>query len=274
MAAVHTDLTSDALIDAVEANMAEFFGQLVGLWSGAESYYGDDIAWSQTELPFSIFNSTVRIRLSAENADSALRAAIARSRAKNVPVLWWVSPKAQPTDLEERLRAHGFAGPSSTPGMVMDLTRLEDKLALPDGVTIEEVTTLEGLDAFREAFAGGFELPQSVADAFNAVFRAIGIGEDKSLRHFLARLNGKPAASSSVMFAGGVAGVYNVATLPSARGQGIGRAVTAYPLYIAREAGYRVSILKSSQMGYSVYRKMGYEQVCEFKNYTWQSPGD
>jgi hypothetical protein len=52
-----------------------------------------------------------------------------------------------------------------------------------------------------------------------------------------------------------------VGTLPAARRQGIGKAITLQPLLDARARGYRYAILFSSQMGYRVYQQLGFRDV-------------
>lgn len=62
----------------------------------------------------------------------------------------------------------------------------------------------------------------------------------------------------------GVAGIYAVATIPEVRRKGIGEIMTVMPLNEARQNGYRVGILQSSSLGYSLYKKIGFKEVCKF----------
>ncbi len=72
---------------------------------------------------------------------------------------------------------------------------------------------------------------------------------------------------------GGVAGIYNVATVEEARGKGIGAAMTYAPLLEARELGYKIAVLQSSSMGYGVYKKLGFEEYCRLPGFVWTPTG-
>ncbi|MGH2606372.1 MAG: GNAT family N-acetyltransferase, partial [Anaerolineales bacterium] len=86
-------------------------------------------------------------------------------------------------------------------------------------------------------------------------------------QHYLAMLNGRAVSWASVFYATGVAGIYAVGTAAEARRQGIGSAVTLRALLDARERGYRVGMLQSSEMGYNVYRRLGFETCFRIKTY-------
>lgn len=88
---------------------------------------------------------------------------------------------------------------------------------------------------------------------------------------YLAYLDGEPVAVSSMYLGVGVAGIYNVATLPEARGKGAGSAVSYVPLREAHQAGYEIGTLQSSKLGYSVYRRLGFEEICTFNLYIWRA---
>jgi predicted acetyltransferase len=66
-----------------------------------------------------------------------------------------------------------------------------------------------------------------------------------------------------------MAGIYNVATLPELRKQGIGTALTVAPLLDARAWGYQIGTLQSTQMGLHLYRRLGFQEYCTFNAYFW-----
>ncbi|HZP81157.1 MAG TPA: GNAT family N-acetyltransferase [Chthonomonadaceae bacterium] len=98
----------------------------------------------------------------------------------------------------------------------------------------------------------------------------MGFGAHLPLRNSLASLHGEPVACSTLVLAAGVAGIYCVATVPEARRQGSGGAITAAPLHIARAMGYRIGILQASESGHPVYRRLGFQEFCTLGLYLWQ----
>jgi ribosomal protein S18 acetylase RimI-like enzyme len=94
-----------------------------------------------------------------------------------------------------------------------------------------------------------------------------GLGFDLPWSYYIGWLAGKPVACSALLLSSGVAGIYAVATVPKARGRGIGKALTLVPLREACAVGYRIGVLGSTQMGVDVYRQLGFQEYCRFVIY-------
>ncbi len=80
-------------------------------------------------------------------------------------------------------------------------------------------------------------------------------------------------ATATLFLGAGVAGVYFVFTVEGARRRGIGAAVTVAALRGARRLGYGLGVLGSSEIGYGVYRRLGFAERCRIGLYEWQPGG-
>ena len=69
-----------------------------------------------------------------------------------------------------------------------------------------------------------------------------------------------------------VASVDAVATVPSARGKGIGATITIKLLLDAREDGYIYAVLFSTEMRKSVYQRIGFRMIdVSINRYLWRN---
>lgn len=134
-----------------------------------------------------------------------------------------------------------------------------------DGFEIRAANDEETMRTWAHIFTLGYGLPTDWEDP---VFEAwIRLGLDSPMRNYVGYLDGTPVSTSCVFLGGGVAGIYNVATLPDARGKGIGAALTLRPLVEAREMGYRIGVLQASDMGFGVYQRLGFRHLCQIENF-------
>jgi ribosomal protein S18 acetylase RimI-like enzyme len=81
-------------------------------------------------------------------------------------------------------------------------------------------------------------------------------------RAFVATLDGRPVGYSLVLLDRGVAGIYWVGVIRRFRRRGIGAAITLAAMRFAQQHGYRYAVLQASGEGESVYRRLGFEEVC------------
>lgn len=59
------------------------------------------------------------------------------------------------------------------------------------------------------------------------------------------------------------AGFYDVGVLEKERDHGIGAALVAHALHFARARGATQAVLLASGMGYGMYRRVGFREVCK-----------
>lgn len=262
------NIGSPDLLPALEANMAEFWKNY-GRAPGRDLYESQDLTRVITGLPFALMNGVYRAHLTPETLEPALAATLAALETWQVPLLWWVGPTAQPADLGAYLEDRGFVRAGDTPGMAVDLMELPEDRPLPPDLRIESVEDEQTLETWARVAAIGTGFPESIQQEFVELELGVGFDRGSRARRYLGYQAGVPVASSTMVLHAGVAGIYAVATLPSARRQGIGAAMTLRPLLEARANGYRIGTLQSSELGYPVYRRLGFRDVCRFALYLW-----
>ena len=257
------------MAQAVEANLFAFF-QHVARWPRVELHDEADCCWTLSDLPFPLFNSVMRARLPGDRIDQLIDARLAACDARNVPMLWWTGPSSMPADLGERLDRCGFFLEAAR-GMAADLERhaaVHDTRSAP-AVSVEPVEDAGTLATWSRVLCDSFGAPQPFGEAFAELAMTIGLGSASPFRHFLARVDGEPAATCSLFLGAGVAGIYDVSTLPALRKRGLGRQITRVAMREARVRGYRMAILHSSALGAGVYRALGFRDVCAIGQYVW-----
>jgi GNAT superfamily N-acetyltransferase len=269
MSEILQDLSEPALIKAIEENLLAFhpyFRQ----WSRSEGETSPRLRWSITDIAFPMFNNILGACLQPEEADQEIEAAIARGRARKVPLLWFTGPSTAPADLSRHLMNHGFFHEDDSPGMAADLFKLPESLAVPGGLTISPVTDLASMKIWCDTAVAGYSMPELAGPAFLDWFSSFPLSRREPLRHYLGWWEGRAVSTASLLLAAGAAGIYNVAVLNEARGQGIGSAMTLAPLEEARAEGYRIGVLQSTAQGLSIYRKLGFKEYCSIGSYIWE----
>jgi ribosomal protein S18 acetylase RimI-like enzyme len=253
----------------IEENGAEFLMAL-GRAAGAEERDDGRVRWVIGNSPIDYHNCVVFADLTREEADGEIEASLQRMRSHGVPGSWHVGPSMRPPDLGGRLIAHGFEYVGDDIGMSVDLSELPERVPVPENLVIERVHDEAGLAAWVEALGSGFGEGPVEAEWVGEMYRRLGF--EGPWRHYLGILAGEPVATATSFFGAGVAGIYFVCTVERARRRGIGAAVTLAALREAQKMGYGVGVLGSSEMGYPVYRGLGFEEYCRIGLYEWR-PG-
>jgi ribosomal protein S18 acetylase RimI-like enzyme len=153
--------------------------------------------------------------------------------------------------------------------MAMDLYALDEHQSIPSKLIVQRVSDGEALKTWLRIMTVGSEIPEEGLKLLLDVVTKKGYKPDPSVHYYLGLLDDRPVATSLLFLGGGVAGIYNVATLREVRRQGIGNALTVIPLLEARALGYRIGTLQSTAMGLNLYRRLGFREYCKFHAYIW-----
>jgi GNAT superfamily N-acetyltransferase len=254
---VLTDLSPAALVRANRANLYEVFRHFehsphmdftkadgLSRWSCAFQY-----AW---------FNGILCARDATPDDSAYIEDSLAYFKARNTTeITCWLEDSVNLASWETLLTPRGFRFEDGPGGMSVDLNRLNESGDIPVGVEIVAVSDEKSVRDCAEVLVYGYGFPRDWKDI--AIDFVNGLGLDTPYRSYVAYWDGKPVSTAAVFFGEEVAGIYSVATVPEARGKGLGAAITLAPLLEARKMGYRVGILQSSKMGLSVYRRLGFE---------------
>jgi GNAT superfamily N-acetyltransferase len=284
-----TDPSPAQLEAAVEENLFDLFRAMAEVLPGSELVESDKLSYHLAFPTNPMFKGVWRTRLSSNEVEAAIDQTLAWFKERNAPfIFWWTGPGTTPADLGERLMARGLLSmeeqmeelahgikqtAAGAPGMVADLRQMNEAVLTqtPPGFTIEEVQSEAALFDFKRVFVDSYEIPDWAGQGWVDAALKAGVGQTP-WQMYVGYLNGEAVATNMLFNGGGVASVYAVATLPSARGKGIGAAITLKPLLKAREMGYRYGVLFSTEMGVRVYERIGFKLTnARINRYLWRN---
>jgi GNAT superfamily N-acetyltransferase len=249
---------------SIKENLYSFFRRLHDVMPPEFNANQGLVAW-KTNIPHPWFNAVLSVLPPGEDASQVIEQALAWFLSRQVSAIsWWLSSEVESTGWETLLLSKNFVKDSNTPGMAVALDRLVSLQSIT-GFEIQLVRDHAALDTWADTFCKGYGIPEDWLPALTEMIASLGL--ELPISNYLGYLEGEPVAASTRFLGAGVAGIYNVATIETARGKGIGSLMTAIPLLEARQMGYHWGILQSSQMGLGVYQRLGFEKLCDMDHF-------
>jgi GNAT superfamily N-acetyltransferase len=181
---------------------------------------------------------------------------------------WSVYPGDSPPDLGRRLAARGMPEGLGGNWLWTSLADLGPGPAVPDGFHVERVTDDRMMKEWVEISEAGFG--GDLACFYDAYARH-GYGPGAFSIHYTGYLGDTPVTSGTLLDAGGWASIYDVSTPPALRRQGLGGAITHALMREIRRRGYTDTWIWSSNIGKSVYQKLGFVDAdFGMREYGWR----
>lgn len=157
---------------------------------------------------------------------------------------------------------HGLRHLTDAPGMYAD-ELLPPKRQLPE-LEVRPVADEATRAAFADIMSTAFEIPHSVSNAIYGTDRA-WLG---AFQGYVGYVKGKPVTSAASVTAGGVVGLYSVATVPQHRRRGYAEAIMREVVRdISQRTGIHSTVLQATTSGLGLYEAMGYRTVTTFDVY-------
>ena len=253
----------------MESEAAAAHGALESVWSrlyaevdGARFEKRGDLLFAlHPPFPIPQCNGPWVVKDTQAAAD-ALAEAIAEVDASGA---WpWVQTRSGHERTQRAATELGLTEREVLPGMVIR----PDELAAPSdgGIAIDLIAAGE-VDTANAVLAASFGIPQELLDAISTAFVAL-----EGVSWYVGRVDDEVVATALGITIDDVTGVFNVATMPEHRGRGHGAALTARVVQQGFTDGTRLAFLQSSQMGHSVYRRLGFRDVEEYVLLTRPAP--
>jgi ribosomal protein S18 acetylase RimI-like enzyme len=239
---------------------------LIAEAGGSELHDSDGLRWFHTGLDEGYLNPVLATRLADVDAELRIDELLTELKGRGRSFVWWSTPSCRPAHLGEILATRGLVAEEAWPGMTMAIADLVEPPPV-DGLEIRRVADAAGYDDYELTFAPILSPSPAFTRALRDASLRIGFADDAPEVHFVGYLRGEPVATTSLIMAGGAAGIYNVATVEASRGRGIGAALTAHAARFGGRRGLHTAALQASRMGRPVYERLGFRAACDLVPY-------
>lgn len=252
-------------------NLIDSSRQLFALDPGAEIEAGAGWVFGAGSSSHPVIsNAAFRVDDSLDAGEFLERARAFFARRGRGFAVWARSEVSEDRDLIEAAEAAGLRQAYEMPEML--LGRRAEERPPPAGVELRQVRSAADAGDYWQVAASAYVSNGFPPEVFAHYENHAGLSAD-NVTAFLAHLDGRPAGIAMTIVSHDVAGIYWVGSTEEARGQGLGWTVTATAVNAGFDMGAGVASLQASPMGESLYRRMGFEKVFDYRLLTCPPPG-
>jgi GNAT acetyltransferase-like protein len=239
--------------------LCDAWDRLCGALDDARFERRDGYVWTVCpQVPLPAFNS---VWPESDAAAPALAAALCEIAELELPYAIQIRRGRTPACEREAERL-GLMLQAETPAMVVGPDELR-------GVDVRSLQILKATtaDALAQALATAADAFGAPPEIFTALYGLDVTGLD-GLDVYVARLGDVDVSTAIGYTVAGATGIFNVATPSSHRGHGFAAAITTCAVRHGFAAGAEFAWLQSSDIGYSVYERLGFRTVETYRVYS------
>ncbi|MDX1942146.1 MAG: GNAT family N-acetyltransferase [Saprospiraceae bacterium] len=250
-------------LDLIQKNFiakASYFGRFVSNMRVKETPYYICI---NCGLPSDTFNVMVIKTENVSLVSDFVQPELQYFLERNFPMgLWlWESPSLQV--IERQLFECHLVSNETNIGMWLDAHTIQPNLTeLPD-FEVVLVASPQDLDIYANVLASLFE-PSDEAVQIRQYYQLIKPfyqPQDSPMQFFIGKYQDQAVATGTLFFDADSVGIYDIATLETARGKGFGSQMFHFLLEFAKQRGATSAVLQASPDGLGIYKRAGFQEV-------------
>jgi GNAT superfamily N-acetyltransferase len=176
--------------------------------------------------------------------------------------IWVRGERPEDEDLAAAAEAAGLTAVYEMPEMILDSPPKSEPT--PGDIEVRRLSRVDEAADFWKVATASYADIGFPPEIFGSYTENAGLLADNAAV-FTAYLDEEPVAIAATFASHGVAGIYWVGTLKSARGMGLARKLTATAVEAGLELGADIASLQASPMGKPIYSAMGFETVFDYR---------
>ena len=228
----HREATaSDTITTAIEDNLCAY-AVFFGATSAAELHDHSDLLWVMSRIPTLPFTGILRPYPRITMLAATIRTTMTHFQQERARPSWIFNPARSTADFIAQLAEHHLSQTANLPGMALKLSALQEPPIQPLPITTVADPTM--LATWVGIYAKSNGIPDWIRAELMSLFSAIDYQSAQPLTLYLAWQADQPVATAATFWDKGRVGLYEVATLPAFRCQGIASRITYYALNDAR----------------------------------------
>ena len=185
--------------------------------------------------------------------------------SRNLPFAFWTGFNNEHTDFQKDIEKIGLSCDETEIGMAVFVSELDFEISCGK-LEIKFVSSAELLQDFIAVYKNLIPNDAAAIDEFYMKAAPFILNQNSDLKLFVGFYERMPVATSALFLQDNIAGVWDVTTLPKFRRKGIGTDMTVYALKYAKNlCNCDIGVLTASSDGESVYRKIGFRKIKEFR---------
>lgn len=201
--------------------------------------------------------------LDTENAEETFKKVDKYYKDRGMSYVFWIREDID-SEMEEVLKKKGYV-PKREPGLpIMAVDRRIEIPELEEEYRAVRVKNSQEMRDFITVVRDCFSLGENTAQA---MFASSNVLDGKVNKAYVVYDKSRPVSAVQTYNAGGVSGIYWVATSEDMRGKGLGKFITAVGTDEAFNLGAENVVLQASTLGGYVYEKLGYEIIGYYRTY-------